>query len=626
MKPNLALFAVSSLAVFLTGCGMGPISNVSTGTLHLQGMVHGGQQPVTGSAISLYAAGKNGNGSASVSMLQHPVSTDSTGSFNISSDYSCTSASDQVYIVATGGNPGLSTGTNNNALVMMAALGNCGNLPATSYIFINEITTVAAAWALAPFMTDAAHVGASSTNAAGLQNAFLNAQLIANTTNGTVATPVAGMTLESGKVTALADALAPCVNSNGSGCSTLFAAATTPALLTSSSVPSTTLNAALNIVKYPGFNATPVYNAIGTQPPFPTTLTQAPNDWTLSLKITNGGLNSPTALGVDQTGNVWVANYFGTVSAFTPQGTAFNSTGYGAGAMNEVFGLTIDPSGNIWVPSQEQPDHSPGHGSLVELLGAASGSMGTVVTSIPSGAGSSPYIYDSMTDFPIALASDASGNIAIANYANSTGSIYCPLGCTGGGYFKDNLGSGYSAFPVSIAFDTTGGVWMANEGSTTVSHVKADGTVANSDCCSAPDGLALDASGNAWIADYYDGAVALIDPNGNQLTLVDGGQDGGLATGYPSGIALDAAQNVWVADFHGPYITAMAGSSNYAPAGTAISPNGYGLDIALQQPFAVAPDASGNIWLSDKATNTLILFFGLATPTKTPKTIYPVAP
>lgn len=53
------------------------------------------------------------------------------------------------------------------ALAMMAGLGLCENLTASTYIFINEITSVAAVWALSPFMTGATAsvtIGAPSSN------------------------------------------------------------------------------------------------------------------------------------------------------------------------------------------------------------------------------------------------------------------------------------------------------------------------------------------------------------------------------------------------------------------------------------------------------------------------------
>jgi hypothetical protein len=104
------------------------------------GSVHGGQQPVVGATIQLYTVGTTADGSAATPLLTSTVTSDSTGSFTITGLYSCTGAT-QVYIVATGGNPGLST-TNPN-IALMAALGSCSALTPSTFININELTTVA---------------------------------------------------------------------------------------------------------------------------------------------------------------------------------------------------------------------------------------------------------------------------------------------------------------------------------------------------------------------------------------------------------------------------------------------------------------------------------------------------
>ena len=84
--------------------------------------------------------------------------------------------------MAIGGNAG--AGANPN-LAMMAALGSCSQLKTNlPFIWINEVTTVASAYALSGFMADYAHVGASGTNYTGLKNAFATVNNLANTSTG----------------------------------------------------------------------------------------------------------------------------------------------------------------------------------------------------------------------------------------------------------------------------------------------------------------------------------------------------------------------------------------------------------------------------------------------------------
>ena len=120
------LSALSLLvALSLTGCqGVPPASSPNDSKpTGIYGKVYGGQQPVTGASIQLYAAGNSGDGSAATSLLASPPMTDSTGSFSITGQYSCPASNPEVYLVATQGNPGLGNGKMNPQLAMMVALG-----------------------------------------------------------------------------------------------------------------------------------------------------------------------------------------------------------------------------------------------------------------------------------------------------------------------------------------------------------------------------------------------------------------------------------------------------------------------------------------------------------------------
>jgi hypothetical protein len=639
------------LTAMLTGCGAGVASINSSDTpgdttLTLHGIVHGGEQPVANATIQLYTVGSAGNGSAATSMIAATVTTNSNGNFSLHSgsgyDFACVHPTDQVYIVATGGNPGLSPSTaTNNALVLMTALGNCSNLfDDNYYIAINEITTAAAAWALAPFMTGYANVGASSTNATGIANAMLDAQLLAD--SGTGYPPItlpSNLSVESAKLFAMADVLATCANSDGTtACSPLFTAATP----TGGTAPTNTLTAALNIVKNPiqnpncGSQVLPgcVFQVLSGTPVFPTTLSQPPNDWTMTLSVTGGGLNSPTGLGVDTGGNVWVAGYNGVLSAFSPQGVPFNSTGFGIGDLNESYGLAIDTSGNIWVDSAQSSTNAAG--SISKFLGSKSATPGTVVLN-----GTKTSFYDASLDFPTGLSADTNGDIFIANYYNDSASAYSNSGAV---ISPTGLGSADASFSTAVAADSTHGVWIGNSEGLTVTHVAANGTIiSNLACCYGSNGIATDSAGNAWITNYYDNSFSVVSSsassNPEDAVLIDGGSVVGAGyTSQGAGVAVDAAQNVWIANYGGQSISELAGiqssSARGIALGTMFSPAaGFGYTTVngtttplLSLPYSIAPDASGNIWVSNNGNNNLVMFFGLATPTKTPVQPVPVAP
>lgn len=554
--------------------------------------------------IQLYAAGHSGNASAAAPVLTSAVLSDSGGSFSLTGLYTCGNADDQMYLTATGGNPGLGAGGNNAALLLVAALGRCGDLSSSTYISLNELTTAAAAWALAPFATSATQIGASASNSVGLTNAFVNSHLIVDPGTGQPPALAPTQHLETGKVLALADALSTCVNSDGGvGCNPLLSAATPPG----GSAPTDTFSAALNIVKNPGNNVAAVWNTITPQAPYPTTLTHAPADWTLSLSVSGSGIVAPTGLALDTLGNVWTTSFYGVLSGFSPQGTPLNSTGFGQDVLAESYGIAIDPTDNVWVSLQKKPSHYPTKGGLVKFLGASSGSSaGTVVQNSGSN-----YFFDGSMNYPTGIFADSNGNILITNNGNSTAEVYD----SNGQPVATSLALGTLSFPTSVAADGSHGMWIANEGDTTLTHLAPDGTIlATPSCCLGADAVALDPQGNVWAANFYGSSVSEVSPSG--AVLIDEATGGGLTS--PTGIAVDAAGTVWVANYHGGSLSEVAGYAAATP-GTALSPaNGFGTDIPLMQPYSVAPDRSGNLWVSDFAGNDVVMFFGLATPTLTP--------
>jgi sugar lactone lactonase YvrE len=101
-----------------------------------------------------------------------------------------------------------------------------------------------------------------------------------------------------------------------------------------------------------------------------------------------------------------------------------------------------------------------------------------------------------------------------------------------------------------------------------------------------PWGLAIDASGNVWVADSSTGAnrISLFGASGTPISSASGYTGGGL--NIPEGIAIDGAGNVWVAIAHHRYLPPYPDSSisEFNSSGTAISPStGYqaGLNLSL---------------------------------------------
>ena len=297
-------FVLLVAAVGLTGCQKTELAT-PVPEPGVSGAVFGGQNPVSGSLIQLYSVGTTGDGLAAARLISATLTTsDGTGlpnsnanagnatnslpagSFTITGDFTCPLATTEVYLVATGGNPGLGLGNNAN-LALMAALGPCGDLSSSTYIAINELTTVGAAAALSNFMNGYASVGSGSSDAAQLQTAFLTANEYTNTTNGAApgATLPAFFSASSTALQTLADIVASCVNSAGgvagdpSTCGQLFGFAT----LSGGTAPTDTVGAILNILKQPTVNVSQLFALVPAQPPFTSTLSSAPASWALPI-------------------------------------------------------------------------------------------------------------------------------------------------------------------------------------------------------------------------------------------------------------------------------------------------------------------------------------------------------
>jgi cardiolipin synthase len=305
LKTSALCLAVLVVSVLLPGCQKTefPAATLEPG---VAGAVFGGQNPVTGSLIQLYAVGTGGDKSASTHLIAATVTTsDGTrlnngnanagnanntlpaGSFTITGAYTCPSATAEVYLVATGGNPGLAAGSNNAGLSLMAALGPCGDLSSSTYIVMNELTTIGMAAALSNFMNGYANVGSSSSDVSQLQIAFLTANEYSNTSSGTVpgATLPTFFSASNTAIQTLGDIIAACVNTTGgvagdsSVCGQLFALATP----FGGSAPTDTVTAILDILNQPAINVSQLYALVPSTPPFLPTLLTAPASWALPI-------------------------------------------------------------------------------------------------------------------------------------------------------------------------------------------------------------------------------------------------------------------------------------------------------------------------------------------------------
>ncbi len=559
------------------------------------GKVLAGSQPVSAASVQLYAAGNAGNGSAPTALLATPLTTAANGSFTIPAGYTCPSAQTPLYMLAEGGQFG--TGPTSSSRWLMTALGPCGSIGASSSVVLNEVTTAASVWALASFMSSGGNVGASCTNTSGLDNAVLNANSLANPATGTspgAANP-STLAVPTRKLNSLANALASCTaSSGGSSCSILFNAAA------GKTVPSNTLDAALNIARAPSNNVAAIYALASGTATFSPALSAAPPDWMLHNTISGGGMASPASVSVAASGNVWVSSYFNTVSEFTPGGATAFPSGIAGSGINQSYGMALDIQGNVWI-ANEQTNPNSGLGDVTEL-----NSSGVALVPELTGGG---------IDFPLAVAADPNGNIWIADYGDSKVSLLSSSGSP----LSPSTGWGgtFLSFPAAVAVDSAHNAWVANQASLLpVTKISADGSqVTNFNCdCNGASGIATDQSGNVWIANYYGNSISEVNTCGTlELDAVTGG-----GVNHPQAIAADGANTIWVANYLGNSISELAASSTATPGAFASPSTGFGTDAALLHPYGLAVDASGSVWVSNFGNDSLTQFIGVAAPVKTP--------
>lgn len=623
-RPSNHYLAFSLLAAaLLSGCGsfqsqpgssLGnpttpttPTTPATTPGSAIQGNVHGGEQPVVGAHIYLFAANPAGYGSPSISMLngsQPGIATDATGSyvltgangnFNISGDYTCT-AGQQVYLLALGGNPGLPPGQVNPALALIAAFGACpdGQTSFAStipYVSINEVTTVAAIYSLSGFMTDATHMGYASTPGAlqGIANAFSTVTNLVDLSTGVARIHnVAGNgDVPQAELNSLANLLVNCVNSDGTAsCSPLFTNA--PAL--DGTAPTDTVIATLNITRNPGANVSALYTASQLSAPFQPSLTAAPNDWTLALTFYANNMVAPYFPAIDSVGNVWVPGYTSnTLTEFDPTGKILSgSSGFTGSGLNLPFSIAIDSHDNPWVIN-----FGPVGASTISKFSPA----GAALTSAPYPCASACFF----------SAFDSSQNLWISGTDHAT--VLAPDGSV-----LKNFAT--SAFDSGIAVNSAGIGWTIGQPrelyrldlSATLSFTSE--TTTSATASNELTSMAIDSADNTWYASNQNNAIGKSDKNGILVSPANGYTGGGL--NGPAQIAVDGSNRVWIANREGNSL------SVFTNTGTALSPTDGFQASSLSNPRGLAIDASGNVWLTNFTMNSLTEFVGIATPSITP--------
>jgi len=353
-------------------------------------------------------------------------------------------------------------------------------------------------------------------------------------------------------------------------------------------------------------------------------------------------LNSPQGLAVDGAGNLYIADFGNRrVRKISPNGTITTVAGNGnpgfsgdggpatSARLADPSGVAVDPAGNLYIA--DSSNHRVRKVSSDGLITTVAGN-GTQGFSGDGGPATSAEL-----NWPLGVATDATGNLYIADYASNRVRKVSPNGTiTSVGYVTPFPGGGGGFWspalsePWSVAVDSAGNLYIADFGHSRVLKVSSGGSIISAVGSGTigfsgdggpaagaqlknPAGVALDAAGNLYIADQgnyrvrevsADGIITSIAGNGTKSFSGDGGLAARARLLYPVGMAVDRTGNVYIADTANNRVRRISSNGiivTVAGGGTAgLGDGGPATSAQLKNPVGVALDAAGNLYIADQ--------------------------
>ncbi len=549
-------------------------------------------------------------------------------------------------------------------------------------ITVNELTTVAAGFALAQFISN----GVITGNEFGLQIAAGMNDNLVSSLDGTSSlvmrsSPNGDQTNSWRSTHSVANLLAGVVQSQPNNVNALYSLTTPPGGV----APVNFLQAITNICLNPAQNVSGIFNqsqGVGVYKP---ELVRMPDAWTIAVKVNDTGndqylFGGPANLVFDSRGYAWITNNVvqgtGGSSVFNvvlkPNGKPSDGTNgtpksplFGGGILGAGFGIGLSPDGSVWMGNF-------GWGELPKDIPSADGN-GSVSRFSPSGKPlSRPKAFQGGPVRAQATRPDASGNIWITSFDNDRVYVFPNGDPTKSFYYPEDSQAG--PFDIQIAADGT--AWVSNSGgllgggpSSVARYAISNGQLVQlfqntpGGLLTGLKGIGLDSFGQAWVASQGGNCICLFSNEGELINTFGGG-----GMNSPWSTSIDGDDHVWIASF-GPTIggtnfntSALAKLAGSNPAtrppglnaGDPISPpTGYTLPSAgaevllhngqplygphfppsfspLQRITSVNIDQAGNIWainnwkpevdidLFNPGGDGICIFVGLAKPPKRP--------
>jgi len=329
--------------------------------------------------------------------------------------------------------------------------------------------------------------------------------------------------------------------------------------------------------------------------------------------IEGGGMSGGAwgAATVPGSGDVWMGSFGGgSLVKYSPTGAILSpGGGYTNGGLNHPQGIAVDQKGNVWIANNHGPESAPGSGNVVVYPGGDP-AKAIVIT----GGG---------LNHPFAVQIDGYGRAWVTNEgpngAKLVGTKFAPLiGKFGGSVtvigpdFKPTsfspIQSDSFKWPLGTAVDSRDNVWIANYFDSTVTEIHPDGTVAGAYKLphgAIPWGDAVDGSGRVWVAGFATPAVwALCGANTSECP--PGSKPGAVVSpklGFRSkafqhitSVQIDQSGNVWVSNNWSNLVPPVGGTGVDEIVGAATPV------CAPLQPLPVQPTSSATPCAQQSAT------------------------